>query len=198
MSWVRQWREYIYYDLVTGESNEFPKEEPETPGPLNWDAIAKPLSKKRYLLQSATINPWYNIQLATNLREHVDIMLTTPEMFDYIQQTYGIRGRPVIRYGIEQPDGECCVELYLHSLTVFPVPSSVFGISEPLQFVTSRMASLDQLKSQLLIALNTAAADNGNKSSVFTSAKLWKFAESVDFKSLEKKASKNSKVEVEG
>jgi len=38
--------------------------------------------------------------LKDNLREGVDFFLVTPDVFNYAVENYGIKGKPVIRYGI--------------------------------------------------------------------------------------------------
>ena len=46
MSWVKQWQEYIYYDLVSGESDKVPEgPEPEVPEAICWTNIVKPTNK---------------------------------------------------------------------------------------------------------------------------------------------------------
>jgi len=53
------------------------------------------------LLDTDKDNQWQNYELKENLREGEDFFLVTPDVFDYAQETYGIRGRPVVRYGIK-------------------------------------------------------------------------------------------------
>jgi hypothetical protein len=41
MSWVKQWQEYIYFDLILGASDKV-SDEVRMPEAINWDSIAKP------------------------------------------------------------------------------------------------------------------------------------------------------------
>ena len=186
MEWVKQWQEYIYFDLLTDPgSTTVVSEEAEMPGPLDWDLISKPVSKKRIYFESHKDHAWQNVELKDNLRENDDFLLVTEEVFKYAESVYGLRGRPVIRYGIEQADGETCVELYLKSLNILPVPSSIFKITEAKSLLISRAATLSNLKQKLLRSLNTLLYEQGNKSTTFNKVRLWKI--SGDIESLEKR-----------
>jgi len=46
MAWVKQWQEYIYFDLILGVAEQVSKEETKMPECLDWENITEPTSKK--------------------------------------------------------------------------------------------------------------------------------------------------------
>ena len=130
------------------------------------------------------------------MRENCDFYLVTEALYKYAESTYGLRGRPAIRYAIEQADGETCVELYLKPVNVLPVPSSTFKITEPKQLLISRTATLKDLKQKLLRSLNTILYEQGNKSTTVSKVRLWKIATPAD--DLENRQKNYSRIEVDG
>ena len=100
MTWVKQWQEYIYFDLILGVTEQVSKEETEMPECLDWENITKPTSKKFTLQDTHKEYKWQNVELKENLREGEDFFLVTPEIFNYASKVYGMVGHPVERYGI--------------------------------------------------------------------------------------------------
>lgn len=78
----------------------------------------------------------------------------TPEVFAFAEKIYGIQGRPVVRHGIKQADGETVVELYLKKLEIFPVPSTQFQINGAKSILISRVSTVKELLSKIIRVLN--------------------------------------------
>lgn len=49
MSWVKEWQEYIFFDQITGLSDEVPSDKAEMPSPISWTNIIKTTNKKLVL-----------------------------------------------------------------------------------------------------------------------------------------------------
>ena len=86
------------------------------PDAISWTEIVKTPNKHILLQDPLKDQAWSNIELKENLREGEDFMLVTQEVFSFAEKEYGIKGRPIERYGIKQADGETCVELYLKKI----------------------------------------------------------------------------------
>jgi hypothetical protein len=41
------------------------------------------------------------VQLKSGLREEIDFMLVTPEIFEFAKEKYGLIGEPIERHGIK-------------------------------------------------------------------------------------------------
>jgi len=106
---------------------------------------------------------WQNVEMIDNLREGEDFFLVTSDVLNYASKIYGITGRPVVRYGIEQQDGETVIELYLKKLQVFPVPAKPFSVNIPKWVIVSRAAKIEELKAKIIRVLNGTAFAAGNK-----------------------------------
>jgi len=199
MAWVKQWQEYIYLDLITGKSDKPPKTQPEMPDAITWTEIVKTNNKNLLLQDPLKDQAWSNIELKENLREGEDFMLVTPEVFHFAEKEYGMKGRPIERYGIKQADGETCVELYLKKIQIIPVPNTVFKIDIPKSILISRTASVKDLNSKILRALNAALYALGNKILTYQKVKLWKYLNNNvdDILALEKRQKNYTTVEID-
>lgn len=77
----------------------------------------------------------------------MDFFLVTPEVYEYANNLYGSSSAPIYRYGIQQADGETCIELYLKAVQVYPVPSTPFNYGQvPKTLIISRAAKIEDLK----------------------------------------------------
>ena len=112
MSWVEKWQNYIYFDLIMGKSDIKPEDD-QMPDDIDWDELTKPINKKTNLLDTHKDFKWQNLELLDNLVENKDFFVVTPEILEFVEKNYGYRSMPIYRFGIEQPDKETVVELYL-------------------------------------------------------------------------------------
>ena len=176
MSWVKQWQNYIYFDLVMGNESETSiDKDAEMPEEVDWTEICKPIVAKHNLQDNHKDFKWQNLELREGLQENEDFFLVTPELLKFAEDTYGIKGQPVFRYGIEQADGETVVELYLKRFVVYPVPNKPFNFGAvPKNVLVSRVAPIKELKAKLLRILNMAAYSAGNKQVTYQKCRLWK------------------------
>ena len=196
MAWVKQWQEYIYFDLILGLTDQVTKKETEMPESLDWSDITKPTSKKSTLQDTHKEYRWQNVELKENLREGDDFFLVTPEIFTLASKVYGMIGHPVERYGIAQADGETCVELYLKKLLVLPVPTTQFSINSPKHVLVSRNASTKDLKAKILRVMNMQLYQAGNKTLTYRDCRLWVHPNDDSIMGLEKRQKNFTTIEI--
>lgn len=69
MEWVKTWQEYIYFDIIAGNSDQMPSKEPEMPDYLEWDRITKPINQKDVTADPNKDFAWQTVELNDNLQE---------------------------------------------------------------------------------------------------------------------------------
>ena len=93
MDWVQQWQKYTYFDYLEDNDSDSAqisdKERQISPGPLNNSSILAEIDKQTVILEQMKAKIWMNTHLKPNLKEGLDYMLVSEEIFDFLLKKYG-------------------------------------------------------------------------------------------------------------
>ena len=180
MSWIKQWQQYVYLDLITADENseeaDLTSERPK-PGPVDCSDIIQPLSK-HHLLDQQKAHTWQNVHLKRGLKEGEDFMIVDKKICNMWQERYKVNkeAAPIHRYGIKQADGETTVELYLKRLQFVAFPNkTLFKFDAPHTIYLSKVQTVQDLEKKICRCLNGYLYFTlKNKQTLVSKVRLWK------------------------
>ena len=123
IDWVKKWKTYVYFDyLEDPKPLQIPKEQRVHPGKLDNSSILMQLDPKAYFIEEMKTKLWQNNQLKPSLKEEEDYMIVDQDIFQVIQDKYGIeKNHEIVRYGIAVNEEEAIVEVYFRPIALFPI-----------------------------------------------------------------------------
>lgn len=130
MDWVKKWQVYTYFDHLTEDKPQklSLQERSQHPGKLDNSPIIQPHDSSTQITEQMKARLWMNVHLKPNLKEGLDFMLVSPEIFNFVQIKYGCDPTQLIeRRGIAVGDEyseEGIVEYYFRPFQFCVIPNT--------------------------------------------------------------------------
>eukprot|EP00347_Sterkiella_histriomuscorum_P020920 403335950 len=208
MDWVKKWQRYTYYDYLEpdqmAEEEVSEKERNTPPGPLNNSSILATLDKTRTILEEMQSKKWMNSHLKPNLKEGVDYMLVSLEIFDFLLKKYNcLPGHEVKRMGIsvgEENMGEGLLEVNFRPINFVLIPNNLTKFECVKTLYVSRKDKLIDVRKALQRAINMRLFQKKERSLIVNNMRIWKcnFSKEEEYEAIEKKYKNYTQVKVDG
>ena len=127
---------------------------------------------------------WQNYQIKKGMREGVDFILVTREVFTFLNDRYGAKDKDADkkwkRVGVEQDDGEVVCELRMRKIQFVAIPNATrFKMKEPWFFYAPKSDTVLELEKKAARSLNYYMYSvRRDSTTVVTKCRLWKTSDS--------------------
>jgi hypothetical protein len=209
--WFEAWRNYVFDDVLTGQTTISDIKESElsartAPGPINNEDILFTLPKAQYLLEVANATKWQNAVLKPDLKEGAHFIIVDEIVWDKLKARYDLKNpqQELKRQGIlaNEETGECIVELYLRQILIIPLSNqTLFKFDCPKTIIISRRETLTSLEKKISRVLMSRLFERQERGMVVNKMRLWKASAATkleDLAEIEKKVKNYTHVKFDG
>ena len=185
-AWLDKWEAWCYVDIInaakSGEedlNDEIRQAERANPGRICFSALFEN-KEKNMIVEQALKFKWQNYQVKKGLREGVDFILVTKEVFDSLVSKYRSEEENpeqcFKRYGVEQDDGEVVCEMRFRKINFFALPNkSTYKMKHYYCCFVPKSYLVLELEKKLLRAINYYMHTVRQERGIMTvKCRLWK------------------------
>ena len=180
--WLNKWETHCYVDIINvpldDASVNVRNVDRKSPGKIPFTSLFEEMQDDQIQEQMLRAQ-WQNYQIRAGMREGVDFILVTRDVFQALVEKYGSDERKpenlFKRIGVEQDDGEVVCELKMRKIQFLAVPNKTrFKMREPWFFYAPKSMSVLELEKKALRHLNyymyTIRKD---KTTMYQKCRLW-------------------------